>query len=94
MSGYDQLAEFIEQQDGISREEAEHAIRRCALAMSLTGFAGWEAGAGAVAYFLNPGVMMVGGVVGAGAGAYQAYKRAPQCSEVRDAIRYWNTATF
>jgi hypothetical protein len=93
-SAYDGLIERITD-SGISRSEAEHAARRCALAMAKGGVFGYTA-AGAFAYFMamNPTTALpylVGStVVGSG---YQLLK-SPECSEVRKAISFWNTASF
>jgi hypothetical protein len=93
-SAYDDLIDKITD-SGISRSEAEHAARRCAAAMAVGGLAGYTAAAG-FAYFMamNPLTALpylIGApVVGA---SYQLLK-SPSCSEVRQAIGFWNTAPF
>ncbi len=86
---------------GISEEEAEHAARRCLMSMEKNGGFGYAGGA-TFAYFLAmsttpPGAAVavaysayavVGGAIGAG----YALAKSPQCSEVREAISFWNTA--
>jgi hypothetical protein len=95
MSNYEELAQFIEEQDGISREEAEHAIRRCAAAMASQGLVYGVAGAAIVGFLTkNPIAALGSGVVAGAGGAVLAPFNAPQCSEIRDAIRHWNSAKF
>jgi hypothetical protein len=93
-SPYDELVEFVAQ-SGISQAEAEHAVRRCATAMLAQGAATYVAGS-AVMYFMNmtiPSAFSYG-TLALGAGAVHAVAKSPQCSEVREAIRFWNTNTF
>jgi hypothetical protein len=87
-SPYDDLIDQIAA-TGISRKEAEYAARRCTMAMLKNGVVGYG-GAGLLTYFLrmSPGPALVGFAVGAGYG----FVKSPQCSEVREAIRFWNTA--
>ena len=88
---------------GISEGEARHAARRCAFAMAKGGGVGYTTGY-ALAYFLAPvgatpitvlpymgaaSTIMAGATL---AGAGTAFARAPQCSQVREAIRYWSFA--
>ena len=74
---------------GISRQEAEYAARRCAMAMLKNGVVGYG-GAGVLTYFLrmSPTTAVLGFAVGAG----YTLAESPQCSEVREAIRFWNPA--
>jgi len=93
-SPYDDLIEKIAD-TGISRQEAEFAARRCAMAMLKGGAVGYTA-AGAWAYFLamNP-LAAAGYLAGASvAGAGYQLATSPQCAEVRQAISFWNTAPF
>ena len=91
-SPYDQLIQAIAD-TGISEAEAQHAARRCSLAVAKGGLTGYFGG-GAFAYFLamNPASAVPCAVAGLGIGAGYALAKSPQCSEVRDAIRFWNTA--
>jgi hypothetical protein len=93
-SPYDQLIQAIID-TGVSEAEAQHAARRCAMAMAKQGVAGYLGG-GALSYFLamNPGTAvpyLVGGVV---LGAGHALVTSVQCSEVREAIKFWNTTAI
>ena len=93
-SPYEELIERITA-TGVSRQEAEYAARRCALAIFKGGAVGYSA-AGAWAYFLamNPAAAASYLVAGSAVGAGYALAKSPQCSEVREAIWYWNTAGF
>jgi hypothetical protein len=87
-SPYDQLIQSIVE-TGLTEDEARIAARRCVLAMAKQGIAGY-AGGGALAYFLamSPGIAVGAMTLGAG----HALAKSPQCSDVRQAIRFWNTA--
>ncbi|MBS0396597.1 MAG: hypothetical protein JSR54_18400 [Proteobacteria bacterium] len=80
---------------GVPEVEARHAARRCAMAMAATGAVGAAAGM-AFAFFMsrNPVASIPQGLVGGAVGAGYALIKAPQCAEVREAIRFWNTASF
>jgi hypothetical protein len=94
MAAYNDLVSFVADQ-GLSEGEAEHAIRRCLMAMAKYGI-GAYAGAGAVAYFMNmtPASAVGFGLLTVGGGAAVGLMKSPQCSEVRGAVRFWNTANF
>jgi hypothetical protein len=91
-SPYDDLIQAITA-TGVSEVEARHAARRCAIAMAKNGAMGYLGG-GAFAYFMamNPAAAIPFLVGGAAIGAGYAFAKAPQCSEVREAVRFWNTA--
>jgi hypothetical protein len=89
---YEELIGFVES-NGIARYEAEHAVRRCAMAIALRGAATY-AGGGFIMYFMNmnPASAIGYGAMSFGVGAAYGLAKAPQCREVREAIRFWNTA--
>ena len=90
MSPYDQLVlELV--RSGVSRAEAEPAVRRCLGSMSKHAVAGYGAG-GLLAYFLNANPVSAFGYAAltTGAGAAYALHSSPSCSEVRQAIRFWS----
>jgi hypothetical protein len=91
---YDDLIDAVTN-TGISRAEAEHAVRRCAMAMAKGGLVGYTAG-GAFAYFMamNPATSIPYLLVSTAAGGGYALAKSQQCSEVREAINFWNTAKF
>ena len=91
-SPYDQLIQAIVD-TGVSEAEAQHAARRCAMAMAKQGAVGYLGG-GALSYFLamNPGTALPYLVGGLAIGAGHALVKSPQCSEVREAIQFWNLA--
>ena len=91
-SPYEQLIEAIVE-TGVSEVEAQHAARRCAMAMAKQGAVGYLGG-GAFAYFMamNPASAVPYAIAGLAGGAAYALIKSPQCSEVREAIRFWNTA--
>ena len=94
MSAYDELIDFVTD-SGIPRSEAEHAVKRSALAMARYSIGTYAAG-GAVTYLLsmNPTTALPYLVTAAAGGAAYGLAKAPQCEEVRTAIRYWSTAKF
>ena len=91
---YDQLIQAIIE-TGVSEAEAQHAVRRCALAMAKQGAAGYLGG-GALSYFLamNPGTAVPYLVGGVAFGAGHALVASAQCSEVREAIKFWSTTAI
>jgi hypothetical protein len=93
-SPYEQLIQAIAE-TGVSEVEAQHAARRCAIAMAKQGIAGYAAG-GALSYFLAMNLTTaVPYLVGSTAlGAGHALMKSPQCSDVRRAIQFWSTAAF
>ena len=93
-SPYEQLIQAIVD-TGVSEAEARHAAQRCALAMATRGIVIY-AGAGAFTYFMsmNPATAIPYWVGGLAVGAGSALAKSPSCSEVREAIRFWNTASF
>jgi hypothetical protein len=92
MSAYDELIDFVTK-SGISQGEAEFAVRQCALAMTKRGIQTYMAG-GAIAYFMsmNPSTAIPFLIGSAAVGAGSALVNAPQCEEVREAVRYWTKA--
>lgn len=92
MAAYDDLIAFITKQ-GVSEQEAAHAVRRCVIAMGRHGLAAYGS-AGAIAYFLNmnPASAMGFATAAIGSGAAIGFASAPQCSEVRSAIAFWGTS--
>ena len=93
-SPYEQLIQAITE-TGIPETEARHAASSCAVAMAKQGAVGYLGG-GAFSYFLamNPGTAVLYLVGGVTVGAGHALFTSPQCSEVREAIRFWNTASL
>ena len=93
-SPYEELIDFVVS-SGISRTEAEHGVRMCALAMAKNGAAAYF-GTGAVVYFMsmNPATAVPYLVGAAAVGAGYGLAKSPQCQEVRDALRYWSAAAF
>ncbi len=91
---YEQLIQAIVE-TGVSEAEAQHAARRCAMAMVKKGFAGYIGG-GALSYFLamNPSTAIPYLVGGIALGAGHALVKSPQCSEVREAINFWNVTAI
>jgi hypothetical protein len=87
---YDELIQSITA-TGLPETEARNAARRCAMAMAKQGAVGYLGG-GAFAYFMamNPATAVPYLVGGAVLGAGHALAKSPQCSEVREAIRFWN----
>ena len=83
---YEDLIDFVTKR-GISRYEAERAVKRCARAMAINGL---------VAFFLamNPATAVPYLIAGTAVGAVTTLARAPACSDIREAISYWNTASF
>jgi hypothetical protein len=94
-SPYEDLIRAITE-TGISRAEAEHAARRCAMAMAKGGLLGYAGGSIAFGYFMamNPATAIPYLLVSTAVGGGYALTKSPQCSEVRDAISFWNTAKF
>jgi hypothetical protein len=94
LNPYEDLINFVVD-SGLSRDEAEHAVRQCVFAMIRKGLAGYTAG-GAAAYFMqmNPSTAIPFLLVTTSVGAGYALAKAPQCSEVRGAVQFWNTARF
>jgi hypothetical protein len=93
-SPYEDLIQRIAS-TGISSQEAEFAARRCAIAMLKGGSVGYTA-AGVWAYFLAMNPVAAAGYLASASVAAAGYQLAtsPQCSEVREAISFWNTAAF
>jgi len=91
---YEDLIDFVTKR-GISRYEAERAVKRCARAMAINGLVGYSTG-GAIAFFLamNPATAVPYLIAGTAVGAVTTLARAPACSDIREAISYWNTASF
>jgi len=91
MIHYEQLVSELVR-SGVSRSEAEPAVKRCLASMSAHALAGYAAG-GLLAYFLhaNPGTALGYTAITTTAGAARALHSSPSCSEVRQAIRYWTT---
>lgn len=89
MSPYEQLISQLVR-SGVSRAEAEPAVRRCLSSMSLHAVAGYSAG-GLLAYFLNANPISAFGytAISTTLGAGYALNSSPSCVEVRTAIRYW-----
>jgi hypothetical protein len=87
-SPYEQLIQAIIE-TGIPETEARHAARRCALAMAKQGATRYLGG-GALAYFMamNPATAVPYLVGGVALGAGHALLKAPQCSEVREAVPF------
>jgi len=92
MSAYDELIDFVTK-SGIPPADAEFAVRQCALAMAKRGIGAYTAG-GAVAYFMsmNPSTAIPFLIGTTAVGAASGLVNAPQCEEVREAIRYWTKA--
>ncbi len=92
MAAYDDLMGFVTD-SGVPRSEAEHAVRQCVWAMVKYGAASYY-GAGAIAIFMS--MTIPSGVAfatyAAGAGAVAGFARAPQCAEIRERLRFWQTA--
>ncbi len=86
---YDDLIDKITA-SGVSKADAQIAVRHCEMAMIKGGLVGYTAG-GALAYFLamNPASAFpfLIGTTATGAG-YQLLK-SPACSEVREAVSFW-----
>jgi len=90
MTPYDQLVlELV--RSGVSRTEAEPAVRRCLGSMSKHAVAAYGAG-GLLAYFLNANPVSAFGyaVLTIGVGAGYALDSSPSCSALRQAIRFWS----
>lgn len=89
----DQLIQSITDTGVAESEAQQHAARRCALATARGGASGYVGG-GALSCFLamNPASAVPYAVVGLGVDAAYALVKSPQCSQVREAIRFWNTA--
>ncbi len=91
---YEELVSTIVD-SGVSRLEAEHAVRRCGFAMARQGAAVYT-GSALLMYFMNTNpVSAIGyGTVALGAGAGHALLKSPDCEEVRQAVQFWNFAKF
>jgi hypothetical protein len=87
---YDQLIQEIKE-TGLTEAEAKHAARRCATAIALRGATGWAAGS-LLGIFLakNVAVAMPLAIGGTVLGVGNALVKSPQCSKVRDAVKFWN----
>jgi hypothetical protein len=94
MSNYDTLVTWIGE-SGIERQEAEHAIRSCALAMAKDGVKVYAA-AGVIAYFMNatPATAIGYAAGGAFVGSAYAISKAPDCAAIRQRITFWNSQSF
>jgi len=93
-SPYNEIVEFVTS-NGVSQAEAEVAVGNCLKAMAKYALGAYVAG-GAVAYFMrmSPNTAIPWLVVSTAAGAGYALAKAPQCSEIREAIAFWERANF
>jgi hypothetical protein len=93
-SPYEHLIEFVTNA-GLSEDEARHAVRQCAWAMAKKGAVSYVAG-GAISYFMlmNPTTAIPYTVGATAAGAAFGLAKAPECSQIREAIRFWSTVPF
>lgn len=91
---HDELIDMVVQ-SGVSRPEAEHAVRRCAFAMAKQGALVYT-GSALLMYFMNtnPASAIGYGTLSFGAGAAHALIKSPDCEDVRKAARFWSTARF
>ena len=83
-------------ESGISRPEAEHAVRRCGFAMVKQGY-GALVGSALAMYFMGMTMTPVAfsyGTLAFTAGAGHALIKSPACEEVRQAVQFWSTAHF
>ena len=80
---------------GVSHEDAEAAVDRCQAAIVKQGFLAGEI-AGVIGFFVtgkpNPASALAWGLAGSAGGAALAPLTSPQCSEVRNAVRFWLAA--
>jgi hypothetical protein len=82
------------QEKGVTRSEAEQAIKRCVMATAKQGAATY-AGGGLLLYFLSmPPSALAYGTVAFGAGATHPLSKSPSCNKVRIAIQFYNRASF
>jgi hypothetical protein len=90
---YEELVSTIVD-SGISRPEAEHAVRLCTFAMAKQG-AGAYTGSALLMYFMNmtPASAIAYGTLAVGAGASHALLKSPDCQEVRKAVQFWSRAS-
>jgi len=91
---YEELVSTIVD-SGIPRPEAEHAVRRCGIAMAKQGAAVYT-GSALLIYFMNtnPASAIGYSTLAVGAGAGHALLKSPDCEEVREAVKFWNHAKF
>ena len=91
-SPYEELVSKIVD-NGVSRPEAEHAVRICGSAMAKQGIAVYS-GSALLMYFMNTNpVSAFGyGALALGTGAGHALLKSPDCEEVRQAVQFWSHA--
>jgi hypothetical protein len=91
---YNDLIDWVAD-TGISRNEAQHAVTRCSLAIAKGGAAGYTA-MGAAAYFMamNPATAVEYLVASTAIGGGYELIKSPACAQVREAISFWNRVDF